>query len=161
MHRAPWFSPKGWVKMLFYELIANRVLMTCLASWFIAQALKVLFYYFLEKRWDWGRFFGLGGMPSSHSSVVCALATAVGMSRGFYSPEFAIAFVLASIVMTDAAGVRRAAGKQAALINKIVKELTEGGMGLTHETLKELLGHSPFEVLIGALLGVLIAVIIM
>jgi acid phosphatase family membrane protein YuiD len=147
--------------MLFYELITNRVLMTCVAAWFIAQALKVLFYYILEKRWDLNRMFGLGGMPSSHSAVVCALATAVGVSRGFYSPEFAISFVLASVVMTDAAGVRRAAGKQAALINRIVKELIEEGKGLTHETLKELLGHSPFEVLIGALLGILIAVIIM
>ena len=147
--------------MLFYELIANRVLMTCVLAWFIAQALKVLFYYILEKRWDLTRMFGLGGMPRSHSAVVCALSTAVGVSRGFYSPEFAIAFVLASVVMTDAAGVRRAAGKQAALLNKIVRELTEEGRGLTQETLKELLGHSPFEVLIGALLGVLIAVIIM
>lgn len=147
--------------MLFYEVLANRVLMTCVAAWFVAQALKVLFYYVLEKRWDLGRMFGLGGMPSSHSAVVCALATAVGVSRGFYSPEFAIAFVLAAVVMTDAAGVRRAAGKQAVLINKIVRELTMEGKGLTHETLKELLGHSPFEVMIGALLGVLIAVLIM
>ena len=147
--------------MLFYEVIANRVLMTCVIAWFIAQALKVIFYYILERRWDFGRMFGLGGMPSSHAAVVCALATAVGVSRGFYSSEFAIAFVLASIVMTDAAGVRRAAGKQAALINKIMRELTKEGRGLTHETLKELLGHSPFEVMIGALLGILIAVIIM
>jgi acid phosphatase family membrane protein YuiD len=147
--------------MLLYEVLANRVLMTCFAAWFIAQALKVLFYYVLERTWDIGRMFGLGGMPSSHSAVVCALSTAVGISRGFYGPEFAIALVLAGVVMTDAAGVRRAAGKQAAIINRIVWEMTKEGKGLSHESLKELLGHSPFEVVIGALLGVLIAVLIM
>jgi acid phosphatase family membrane protein YuiD len=147
--------------MLLYEMLANRVLTTCVTAWFVAQVLKVVFYYLLERRWDLGRMFGLGGMPSSHSAVVCALSTAVGVSRGFYSPEFAIAFVLAAVVMTDAAGVRRAAGKQAALLNRIMRELTEEGKGLTHETLKELLGHSPFEVMIGALLGVLTAVLIM
>ncbi len=146
---------------LLNELAANRVLLVAVVSWFVAQALKVVFTYIIERRWDLGRFFGLGGMPSSHSSVVCGIAVAAGIARGFYSTEFAIAFVLACVVMTDAAGVRRAAGKQAALLNKIVQDMIANGFGFKFESLKELLGHSPFEVTIGALLGVAIAVMIM
>ena len=89
------------------ELLANRVLWVAISGWFVAQALKVVFTYIIERRWDLGRFFGLGGMPSSHSAVVCGMATAVGIARGFYSIEFTMAFVTASVVMTDAAGVRR------------------------------------------------------
>lgn len=145
----------------FEELFANRVLLVGVLGWFFAQALKVVFTYVLERKWDFSRFFGLGGMPSSHAAVVCGLAAAVGISRGYYSAEFAIAFVLAGVVMTDAAGVRRAAGKQAAMLNKIVQDMIASGRGLSGETLKELLGHTPFEVLVGALLGVLIAFIVM
>ena len=145
----------------FEELFANRVLLVGVLGWFFAQALKVVFTYVLERKWDFSRFFGLGGMPSSHAAVVCGLAAAVGISRGYYSAEFAIAFVLAGVVMTDAAGVRRAAGKQAAMLNKIVQDMIASGRGLSGETLKELLGHTPFDVLVGALLGVLIAFIVM
>lgn len=145
----------------FEELFANRVLLVGVLGWFFAQALKVVFTYVLERKWDFSRFFGLGGMPSSHAAVVCGLAAAVGISRGYYSAEFAIALVLAGVVMTDAAGVRRAAGKQAAMLNKIVQDMIASGRGLSGETLKELLGHTPFEVLVGALLGVLIAFIVM
>lgn len=145
----------------FQELFSNRVLLVALAGWFFAQALKIVFEYMLNRRWDFSRFFGLGGMPSSHAAVVCGVATAVGISCGFYSAEFAISFVLAAVVMTDAAGVRRAAGKQAVVLNKIVQDMIENGRGLTGERLKELLGHSPFEVLVGALLGVLLGLLIM
>ena len=133
----------------------NRVLLVASTCWFVAQALKVVFHLIIEQKLDFSRFFGLGGMPSSHSSVVCGLATSVGLSSGFYSPEFAISFVLAAVVMTDAAGVRRAAGKQAAVLNRLISEMFDPDHGISHETLKELLGHTPFEVLIGALLGVL------
>ncbi|MEA4897151.1 divergent PAP2 family protein [Bacillota bacterium Meth-B3] len=143
------------------ELLANRVLWVAVVGWFVAQALKVVFTYIIERRWDFGRFFGLGGMPSSHSAVVCGVATAVGIARGFYSIEFTMAFVTASVVMTDAAGVRRAAGKQAVVLNKIVQDMVAGGLNFSNEALKELLGHTPFEVLMGALLGVLLAVLIM
>lgn len=145
----------------FTELFANRVLWVAILCWFVAQALKVVFAFIVDGRWAFDRFWGLGGMPSSHSAVVCGLATAVGLSVGFYSAEFAIATVLASVVMTDAAGVRRAAGKQAAVLNKIVQDMISRGRVPTQENLKELLGHSPFEVTIGALLGILIAVIAM
>ncbi len=143
------------------EILSNRILMVGVLSWFVAQALKVIFTAILEKRLDLGRLFGLGGMPSSHSSVVCGMATAVGMARGFYSVEFAICTIMAMVTMTDAAGVRRAAGKQAAVLNKIVQDMIESGKGPTNERLKELLGHTPFEVLIGALLGVLIGLLCM
>ena len=143
----------------FTELAGNRVFWAAVASWFVAQALKVVFTYIVERRWVLSRFFGLGGMPSSHSAVVCSVAVGTGMANGFYSSEFAIAFILACVVMTDAAGVRRAAGQQAAVLNKIVQDMIESGRGLTSESLKELLGHTPFEVIIGALLGVLIGIL--
>jgi len=145
----------------FQELMSNRVFLAGFAGWFTAQALKVVFTLILERRLDFYRFFGLGGMPSSHSAVVCGVATATGLQEGFYSVEFALAFTLASIVMTDAAGVRRAAGRQAALLNKLVQDLVVSGPGPHYERLKELLGHSPFEVLVGALLGIFLAVVIM
>lgn len=143
------------------EVISNRILWIGVTAWFIAQALKVVFTAILEKRWDLRRLYGLGGMPSSHSCVVCALATAVGAADGFYSVEFAISCLMAMVVMTDAAGVRRAAGKQAKVLNTIVQDMINAGSGLTTEKLKELLGHTPFEVLIGALLGVLVGFLLM
>ena len=144
------------------EILANRILGIGILAWFAAQFLKIVFTAIIEKKWDFSRlFFGLGGMPSSHSSVVCALATSVGIARGFYSAEFAICTLLAFIVMTDAAGVRRSAGKQAALLNKIVQDMVEAGEWPTTDRLKEMLGHTPFQVIIGALLGVLIALLFM
>jgi len=144
------------------EILSNRVLGIGVLSWFAAQFLKIVFTAIIEKRWDFSRlFFGLGGMPSSHSSVVCSLATAVGIARGFYSVEFAMCTMLAFIVMTDAAGVRRSAGKQAALLNKLVQDLVEAGQWPSTEKLKEMLGHTPFQVIIGGLLGVLIALLFM
>lgn len=144
------------------EILSNRVLLIGVLSWFAAQFMKIVFTAIIEKRWDFSRlFFGLGGMPSSHSAVVCGLATSVGIARGFYSVEFAMCTMLAFIVMTDAAGVRRSAGKQAALLNKIVQDMVAAGEWPTTEKLKEMLGHTPFQVIIGALLGVLIALLFM
>ena len=145
----------------FQEIAMNHVLLVGVVCWFVAQALKVVFYLIIAQKLDFSRFFGLGGMPSSHSSVVCGLATSVGLLKGFYSPEFAISFVLAGVVMTDAAGVRRAAGKQAAVLNQLIAEIFDPNQGLNYGKLKELLGHSPFEVLIGALIGVLIGFLMM
>lgn len=142
------------------EISQNRVLLTALLAWCVAQALKVVFTFVSDRKIDIHRMFGLGGMPSSHSAVVCALATGCGINRGFYSVEFAIAAVLATVVMTDAAGVRRAAGKQAMQINLIVKDLIESGHGLTYENMKELLGHTPFQVSVGAILGIILAFLV-
>jgi acid phosphatase family membrane protein YuiD len=129
----------------------NVVLMSALTAWLIAQILKVIINFFTQSEIDWERLFGAGGMPSSHTALVVALASSIGFHDGVESSFFALAFVLASIVMYDAAGVRNAAGKQAKVINKLVRQ-----MRVEHTVdirLKELLGHSPLEVLAGALLG--------
>ena len=144
------------------EMLSNRVLWVGLTAWFSAQMMKIVLTAVIERRWDFSRlFFGLGGMPSSHSAVVCSLATSVGIARGFYSVEFAMCVILAFIVMTDAAGVRRSAGKQAAVLNRIVQDMVAAGEWPTTEKLKEMLGHTPFQVLIGGLLGILIALLFM
>lgn len=143
------------------DLQGNRVFWACLLSWFLAQAAKVLLCRVLEKKWDFKRFLGLGGMPSSHSSVMCTLAVSAGIMRGFGSLEFVMSTVMALVVMTDASGVRREAGQHARILNKILQEMKENDNGLTFDTLKELLGHSPFEVAIGALLGVLVGLLVM
>ena len=115
----------------------------------------------LLRRLDVTRFVGAGGMPSAHSAFVTALAASMGLNYGFDSAYFAIAAALAVVVMYDAAGVRRAAGKQAAKINKIIKHLMDKRSGYqdTQEQLRELLGHTPLEVLAGALLGIIIAIL--
>lgn len=137
----------------------DSVLVTCLISWFIAQLLKVIHTLVKNKKIDFRRFVGSGGMPSSHSSFVTALAAAVGLENGFLGSEFAIATVLALVVMYDAAGVRRAAGQQAKILNKIVEEWEQADFGKTDRRLKELLGHSPKEVFAGGLLGIAIALL--
>lgn len=143
------------------EISQNQVLLTGILAWCVAQGLKVIFTIIVDRKIDFTRLFGLGGMPSSHSAVVCSLATASGITCGFDSVEFAIAAILATVVMTDAAGVRRAAGKQAVQINIIVQNmLKHGHHGFTYENMKELLGHTPFEVAVGAILGIILAVLV-
>jgi acid phosphatase family membrane protein YuiD len=125
-----------------------------------AQALKVVFSLFTERKLNFRRFLDTGSMPSSHTSSVVSLATAIGLQEGFSSVLFAISAVFAVVVMYDATGVRRAAGKQAAVLNKIVENFkTKEGLVLIEENLKELLGHTPMEVLGGAVLGVVVALI--
>ncbi len=143
----------------FFETFKNSVIFTAILGWFIAQFLKVIFVCIKHKKIDFRRFIGSGGMPSSHSSTVMALSTAVGLTEGFLSNTYAVSLVLALIVMYDAAGVRRAAGQQAKILNKIVEEWGKASFSDTEKKLKELLGHTPVEVLAGAALGILIAVI--
>lgn len=138
----------------------NRVLGAGILAWFIAQVLKVILTLILQKHFDSSRFWGSGGMPSSHSALMCAVATTVGFQCGFDSPLFAMAICFAFVVMYDAAGVRRAAGKQAAVLNRLVDEIIYEGKGLNDERLKELIGHTPIQVVAGALLGVIIGVIV-
>lgn len=137
----------------------ENVIVTCILSWFIAQLLKVIFTLIKDKRIDFRRFVGAGGFPSSHSSLVTSLATAVGLIKGFGGTEFAITTVFALVVMYDAAGVRRAAGQQARILNKIVEEWEHADFAKTDKRLKELLGHTPKEVFAGAILGIVIALI--
>lgn len=139
----------------------NRILLIALIAWAAAQTAKVIIYWIINKKFVLERFFGDGGMPSSHSAVVAALATATGLQCGWNSPLFAIAAILAIIVMHDATGVRQETGKQAKVINDIVKTLEARGRGeLTPaETLKEFVGHTGPQVLVGALGGIAVAVI--
>ncbi|MDR7865300.1 MAG: divergent PAP2 family protein [Sporomusaceae bacterium] len=142
------------------ELIAalgkNIVLMSALTAWFLAQVLKTLTSYWKHREFRAERLVGAGGMPSSHTSLVVGLASAVALHDGLSSPLFAVSAVLAGIVMYDAAGVRRAAGKQAKVINKLVREMRVEHT-IKDTRLKELLGHTPLEVMAGALLGFLVA----
>lgn len=134
----------------------NIILSTAFTAWLSAQILKTITSYLTHGTVKVERLVGAGGMPSSHTALVVSLAWAVGLHDGFGSSLFAVSVVLAGIVMYDAAGVRRAAGKQAKVINKLVRQLRVEHT--VHDiTLKELLGHSPIEVLAGATLGILIA----
>ena len=138
----------------------NHVLFAALISWFVAQALKIPIYHHVEHVWDFSRFHGSGGMPSSHSATVCALATAAGMQYGGSSFEFAIAAIVAIIVMYDARGVRRETGLQAQVINEMMEFWEKMGQPISYEEkLKEFVGHTPLQVFVGALLGILIAVL--
>ena len=140
----------------FEQIISNKVLIACVTAWFIAQLLKIILTFQKTKKIDITRFVGSGGMPSSHTSFVMCLATAIGKLYGFGAPIFAFALCFALIVMYDAAGVRRAAGYQAKVLNMIIEDLAHH-KPLGNERLKELLGHTPKEVLAGAVLGIVIA----
>ncbi|MCR4718592.1 MAG: divergent PAP2 family protein [Firmicutes bacterium] len=138
---------------------SESVLVTSILSWFAAQVIKVFFSLIQNKRFDFRRLVGSGGMPSSHASFVTSLATAVGLEKGFSGTEFAICAVFALVVMYDAAGVRRAAGQQARILNKLMEEWEKSDFSHSDKHLKELLGHTPKEVFVGALLGITIALL--
>lgn len=140
------------------ELINNKVLWVAVLSWFIAQFLKVVVTLLQEHRLDLAKFWASGGMPSSHSSFVMALTGSIGRLYGFDSTYFAIAMVFSFIVMYDAANVRLEAGKQAAIINQMI-ELLENPELNPEERLKEILGHTPLQVLAGGILGVVVSII--
>ena len=143
------------------ELVHNRIFVSAVLGWFIAQVLKTIIHLFLTKQFVAERMIGSSGMPSSHSATVCALATATGMVYGGGSFEFAIAVILAIIVMHDAMGVRRETGIQAKVINEMLEVFTNMGKKMSpEEKLKEFVGHTPLQVLAGAILGILIAVMV-
>jgi len=135
----------------------NKVLLTAIVGSLSAQILKLIINYINYKKIDFRVLFSTGGMPSSHSASVMSLSMAVGFEEGFKSNLFAICLFFSFIVMYDAAGIRRAAGKQAEILNKIIEDLYAGRK--TDERLKELLGHTPIEVLIGAIWGIIVALI--
>ncbi len=141
------------------DLLQNEILWISVLAWFIAQVLKVIFVFLQRKKLDFRRLVGSGGMPSSHSSFTVALAMSVGFKCGFSSIEFATCVCFALVVMYDAAGVRRSAGQQARILNKIVEEWERGDFSHTETKLKELLGHTPVEVVAGAILGAVIAIL--
>ena len=146
--------------MFFYQqILKNDILCATFLSWLIAQILKVVITLILDKRLDFYRFVGAGGMPSSHSSLVMCLSTAIGLKCGWDSTQYAIALSFAIIIMYDASGVRRSVGKQAMILNQIIED-RQNHRPIGEEKLKELIGHTPVEVIAGAILGILVANII-
>ena len=138
------------------DFLNNRILIAALVAWAIAQAIKAILYTIVNREFKFERLVGSGGMPSSHAATVCALTTAVAMQFGLGSFEFAISFVLSSVVLHDARGVRQEAGKQAVTITAIVDHLLKEGkiLELPNWELKELIGHTPLQVLIGSIMGI-------
>lgn len=145
--------------MYIAQLFENKIFFTVLAAWIFSCLLKGIIVCIKNKRVDWTRFMGPGGMPSSHSTLVTSLATCVGIKDGFNSTGFVICCVLAIVVMYDASGIRRAAGQQAQMINKIIDAWNETDPIEKEIRLKELLGHTPLEVFAGAVLGISFSVI--
>ncbi len=139
-------------------ILEYKYLIVPFATWFFIQLFKLIYDLVTTKQFNFKRILGAGGMPSSHSAVVVSLATMIGKSQGIESPIFGLSIIFAFIVMYDAAGVRRAAGKQAKLLNKIVQ--TPGLTGVeVSEKLQEVLGHTPTQVFVGALIGVIVGMI--
>lgn len=141
----------------FDALLSNYPLVCAVLGWCIAQVLKVFTNLVHSRKLDLKKMFASGGMPSSHSATVSALTIACAVKYGFASAELAISFVLAAVVMRDASGVRWETGEQAKLINKMMKEIFSGKPEEVDTGLKELVGHTPFQVTVGAILGVVIA----
>jgi acid phosphatase family membrane protein YuiD len=140
------------------NLSDNKILIISACTWAITQILKVIVILVQERRLAWNYFVTSGGMPSSHTATVCALATSIAMIVGMGSVYFAIAVVLAVIVMYDSAGVRQSVGQQSAILNRLVKELSfKASKSDRQKDLREFIGHTPFQVFIGALLGIFIA----
>jgi hypothetical protein len=142
--------------MIWNQLITNRILIAGLLAWILAQFLKVPFQFLLHGKVNWGMWLNTGGMPSSHSSLVTATMLTTGLYAGFNTPMFAVALALAMVVLYDAGGVRRQAGMHAERINLIINELFSG-QPISEENLKEVLGHTPIEVIGGVILGVAVS----
>ena len=138
-------------------LFGNDVLATCVVAWAVAQLSKPLIHYVQTRSFNLRYFVTAGGMPSSHSAVVVALATRIGVDTGLSSIPFALAAIFAAVVMYDAAGVRRAVSLQARVLNRMLTEMIEA-QHFNEQRLRELIGHTPFEVFVGALLGALAAI---
>lgn len=144
---------------IFSQAIANKYLVVPFLLWFAIQVFKVIQDLIKTRKLNFKRLMGAGGMPSSHSAIVTVLATLIGKYQGIDTPLFAVSVIFAFVVMYDAAGVRRAAGKQATLLNKLVE--TPGLTGIqVSEKLVEVLGHTPFQVFVGALLGIIVGLLV-
>lgn len=139
-------------------MLGNQILVSAVMGWVVAQLLKTLIDFLLNKSFHMERLVGSGGMPSSHSATMCGMATASMLKYGVGSFEFAVSFVVSMIVMYDAIGVRRETGKQAKLLNSILMENPlKLNAEVLQEKLKEYVGHTPLQVMAGAILGILLA----
>lgn len=137
----------------------NKYIVVCMFVWLGIQIFKTLWDLVKEKKLNFKRILGAGGMPSSHSAVVCCLSTLIGRDLGFDSAIFGLSVIMSLVVMYDAAGVRRAAGKQAKILNKIVN--TPGlAIETVQEKLQEVLGHTPVEVFVGAVIGIVVGLMV-
>ena len=144
---------------MFHDLINNVTLVAAVASWLIAQFIKLFTFLLREKKFDFAFLFRLGGMPSSHTASSAACAMSVGLRSGFGSPVFAVAFGMLALIMVDAQSVRRAAGVQARLLNQMAEDFYRDHK-FSPEKLVEFLGHTRLEVFMGAGLGIAIAVLV-
>ena len=146
---------------IWQEMLKNQILVSSVTGWVVAQVLKTIIDCTLNHGFSPERLVGSGGMPSSHSSTVCALVVSSGIRCGVSSSEFAVSFVLAAVVMYDAIGVRRETGKQAKLLNMILEQdFFKLNNREFQEKLKEFVGHTPLQVLAGAVLGIIIALLV-
>lgn len=146
------------ISIIPQQIFRNHVLIVTLFVWIFTQAIKVILGVVREKRFDFRWFIGTGGMPSSHAAGASALATAIGLEQGFDSVLFALAATFAIVVFFDAQGVRRAAGRQARILNQIMEDIYWQGK-IHDKRLKELIGHTPLEVIFGVIIGTLLAII--
>lgn len=137
------------------DLLGNTVLLAGLTAWLLAQLLKIPTHYLVHHEWDFGLIFTSGGMPSSHTALMTATSLAIGLYDGFGTPLFALAFAVSMIVIYDAAGVRRQAGIHAQRINVLVRELLNGHP-VSQDLLKEVIGHTPRQVIGGMILGTVV-----
>lgn len=145
----------------FYDFSNNFLLISALSGWLIAQILKVFTGMFSQEKFSLTRLlFSNGGMPSSHSATVMALTCASLFEYGVGSPIFAICAILSIIVMNDAVGVRQETGKQSKLINQIMREMSSGNLRDVETGLKELVGHTPLQVVMGAITGIIVAIVL-
>ncbi len=142
--------------MNLLEILHNRVLIIALVGWAFAQGLKIPMEYLRSRRWNWAMLLAAGGMPSSHSALIVGATHAIGLYYGFDHPIFALGVAVTMIVTYDAAGVRRQAGMHAERINLLFDELMHGHVPNERE-LREVLGHTPLEVMGGILLGIVVA----
>ncbi len=147
---------------LVRQLLSNPTLTTAALGWLIAQVLKLIIHGIVNKEWKLERMVGSGGMPSSHAATVCALATSAAIHYGLASFEFSVSVILTAVVLHDARGVRLETGKQARAITAIIEYLKEGGtpFDIPEDNLKELIGHTPFQVLVGSIIGIATAFIV-
>ena len=147
---------------IFWQIITNGILLAGLSAWVIAQILKTITYLITNREFQIERLFGDGGMPSGHSATVTSVAVMTGLQYGFDSGVFAVAAILAIVVMHDAMGVRRETGKQAKAINEMQDFINKmSGKELTDaEKLKEFVGHTPLQVVMGAILGIAVGIVV-
>ena len=149
------------MNIIINDISQNFPLVAAFWAWFIAQIIKFTTEFIQNRKINFEKLIASGGMPSSHSSAVCALTTAVGITEGISSTYFAISLVLSLIVMYDAMGVRRETGKHSTILNKLIEDLLDYKPEYFQKNLKELIGHTPFQVLCGAILGIIVPYIMM